>query len=338
MRISNLKFDMARQKPLSVRASFPLPWYAGGGSGWGLFWRPEGAILLVALALSACTCSHSTEMPAAVPLWRGVAPGSEGHAAPEQVSVQHVPAEPGRPAFSFHVVSSVNEPSITPFLPCKDDSTGVAVIIAPGGGHQFLAIDHEGYNVGRWLASHGVAGFVLKYRLAKEKGSPYKVDVHELMDMQRAIRLVRGHATEWNIDPHKVGVMGFSAGGELALLASTRFDQPVPGSNDAIDALNCRPDFMALLYPGGLNNPSAVKVTKDTPQAFLACSYTDRLTISENLAKLYLMLKEAGVPAELHIYASGGHGFGIRPTTMPVGTWPDRFLDWLKDRGLIDRR
>jgi acetyl esterase/lipase len=308
MRISNLKFE------ISKRAAF----------------------FLLVLALSACTCTHSTGMPAAIPLWQGVAPGSEGQTAPEQVSIQTVPAAPGRPAFSFHIVSSVNEPSITPFLPYQDDATGVAVIIAPGGGHQFLAIDHEGYNVGRWLAAHGIAGFVLKYRLAKEKGSPYKVDVHELMDIQRAIRLVRSRAGEWHVDPQKVGVMGFSAGGELALLASTRFDHPVQGTHDAIDALNCRPDFMALLYPGGLNDPSAVKVTKETPPAFLACSYTDRLTISENLAKFYLMLKEAGVPAELHIYASGGHGFGIRPTTMPVGTWPDRFLDWLRDRGWIE--
>lgn len=233
------------------------------------------------------------------------------------------------------MVSDVNFPSITPFLPPKDRATGVAVIIAPGGGHQFLAIDHEGYNVGRWLAAHGVAGFVLKYRLAKEKGSPYKVDVHELMDVQRTIRLVRSRATEWDVDPDKVGVMGFSAGGELAILASTRYEHPVAGSNDAVDAIDCRPDFMALLYPGGLNNPAAVKVNAQTPPAFLACSFTDRLTISENLAKFYLMLKEAGVPAELHIYNSGGHGFGVRPTTMPVGTWPDRFMDWLRDRGLI---
>jgi endo-1,4-beta-xylanase len=280
--------------------------------------------------------SPSANVPAAIPLWNGAAPGSEGQNAPEKSSIQHVPASDGHPAISFAIVTDVHHPSITPFLPAKEKATGAAVIIVPGGGHSLLAIEHEGYNVGRWLADHGVAGFVLKYRLAKEKGSPYKVEVHELMDVQRAIRMVRSRAGEWGIDPNKIGIMGFSAGGELAILASTTYERPVAGSNDAIDAVDCRPDFMALLYPGGLNQPEQVKVTSRTPPAFLACSYTDRLTISENLAKLYLMLKEAKVPAELHIYASGGHGFGIRPaTTQPVGTWPDRFVDWLKDRGFV---
>jgi endo-1,4-beta-xylanase len=275
-------------------------------------------------------------LPAAIPLWEGTAPGSEGQNAAEQTSLRQVPAEGGRPAFSFAIVTDVHHPSITPFLPEKGEGTGVAVIIAPGGGHSLLAIEHEGYNVGRWLADHGVAGFVLKYRLAKEKGSPYKVEVHELMDVQRAIRTVRSRASEWGVDPNKIGIMGFSAGGELAILASTTYEHPVAGSNDSVDTVDCKPDFMALLYPGGLNQPEKVNVTAEMPPAFLACSYTDRLTISENLAKFYLMLKEAKVPAELHIYASGGHGWGIRPaTTQPAGTWPDRFLDWLRDRGLI---
>jgi acetyl esterase/lipase len=287
--------------------------------------------------LSACASSQGTPpLPEAVPLWNGVAPGSEGQTGQETITVHNEPAAAGHPDMSFRMVGNVNFPSITPFLPAKDKATGVAVIIAPGGGHQFLAIDHEGYNVGRYMADHGIAGFVLKYRLARAKGSPYKIEVHELMDAQRAIRLVRSHAAEWGIDPHKVGIMGFSAGGELAMLASTRFDKPIAGSNDDIDTLDCRPDFQALIYPGGLNNPSEIPVTREMPPAFLACSYTDRLTISENLATFYLMLKAAGVPAELHIYNSGGHGFGIRPTTMPVGTWPDRFVDWLRDRGMIE--
>lgn len=293
--------------------------------------------LLILAALSGCASTPAAPpLPSAVPLWNGIAPGSEGQTTPEKYSIQHVPATKNNPDLSFGIVTNVNFPSVTPFLPAKDKATGVAVVIAPGGGHQMLAIDHEGYNVGRWLADHGIAGFVLKYRLAKETGSPYKVDVHELMDVQRAIRLVRSRADEWGIDTHKVGIMGFSAGGELAILASTRYDHPVPGSDDDIDKLDCKPDFQALLYPGGLNDPKSIVITKETPPAFLCCSYTDRLTISENLATFYLMLKATGVPAELHIYNSGGHGFGIRPgTTRPVGTWPDRFVDWLRDRGLI---
>jgi acetyl esterase/lipase len=301
----------------------------GLASGWAAF----------LVVLSGCASSHGTPpLPGEVKLWNKTAPGSEGQTAPETTEIRNESAGAGHPAISFRMISEVNFPSITPFLPAKDKATGVSVIIAPGGGHQFLAIDHEGYNVGRYLADHGIAGFVLKYRLAKAKGSPYKIDVHELMDAQRAIRLVRSRAGEWGVDPHKVGIMGFSAGGEVAILASTQFDKPVIGSNDDIDKLDCRPDFQALVYPGGLNNPSSITVTKNTPPAFLACSYTDRLTISENLATFYLILKAAGVPAELHIYNSGGHGFGIRPTTQPVGTWPDRFVDWLKDRGLIDAK
>jgi acetyl esterase/lipase len=287
--------------------------------------------------LSGCASGGGAPpLPDAVPLWSGVAPGSEGQTTPEKDSIQHVPATANNPEISFAIATNINSPSITPFLPSRERATGVAVIIAPGGGHQMLAIDHEGYAVGRWLADHGVAGFVLKYRLARAPGSPYKIDVHELMDVQRAIRLVRSRAGDWDVDPNKVGIMGFSAGGELAILASTRFGQPVTGSNDDVDKLNCRPDFQALLYPGGLDHPDSIAITADTPPAFLACSYTDRLSISENLATFYLRLKAAGVPAELHIYNSGGHGFGIRPTTRPVGTWPDRFIDWLRDRGLIN--
>jgi acetyl esterase/lipase len=293
--------------------------------------------------LAACTSTHSGSdssvsssiPPAEIHLWDGTAPGSEGQTTPENVSVRHEPAADGHPAISFQIVTDVNFPSITPYLPAKDKATGAAVIIAPGGGHQILAIDHEGYAVGKYLADHGIAGFVLKYRLAKAKGSVYRVDVHELMDAQRAIRLVRSRAGEWNVDPNRVGIMGFSAGGELALLTATRFEQPVVGSNDDVDKLNCRPDFAALIYPGGLNNPGSIIVGKNMPPTFLAGSYSDRPTISENLATFYLMLKAAGVPAELHIYTSGGHGFGIRPTTLPVGTWPDRFVDWLRDRGFI---
>jgi acetyl esterase/lipase len=291
----------------------------------------------VAILALLCGCAGGTPpLPAAVPLWNGVAPGSEGQTAPEKYSIQHVAATANNPAISFAIVTDVNNPSITPFLPSREKATGVGVIIAPGGGHQMLAIEHEGYAVGRYLADHGVAGFVLKYRLARAPGSPYKIEVHELMDVQRAIRLVRSRAGEWGVDPNKVGIMGFSAGGDLAILASTRFGEPVAGSNDDIDKLNCRPDFQALLYPGGLDHPDSIAINSDTPPAFLACSYTDRLTISENLATFYLRLKAAGVPAELHIYNSGGHGFGIRPTTRPVGTWPDRFMDWLRDRGLVE--
>ena len=296
------------------------------------------ALPLLAM-LSACA-SHpvpvaiSNAIPDSVLLFPNGAPGSQGQTAPERYFPRHEPATKDTPDVSFQVLTDINFPSITPFLPDRDKATGVAVIIAPGGGHQFLSIDHEGYDVARYLAKHGVAGFVLKYRLARAQNSPYKVDVHALMDAQRAIRVIRSRATEWGIDPHKVGILGFSAGGEVALLASTRYDKPVPSTNDDVSQIDCKPDFEALIYPGGLNQPTTVPVTKDTPPSFLCCTYTDRPAISANLASFYLILKSAGVPAELHIYGSGGHGWGVRPTTRPVGNWPDRFLDWLGDRGL----
>ncbi len=230
-------------------------------------------------------------------------------------------------------ISGIHMPSITPYLPPKDKATGAAVIIAPGGAHRYLAIDHEGYNVAQWLSERGIAGFVLKYRLARETNSTYKVEVEALADTQRAIRVVRSRAIEWGIDPARVGVMGFSAGGECAALASMRFDPGLADASDPIDHQPSRPDFQALIYPGSSRN---IIVTKDSPPAFLACSYNDRPDISEGLANLYLNFKKVGVPAELHIYAGGGHGFGLRPTNRSaIGGWPARFEEWLADRGFL---
>jgi len=263
----------------------------------------------------------AAERPAQILLWPDGAPGSEGKTEAEVDA-------PGR-------VTKVHHPSITPYLPAKDKATGAAVIICPGGGHSVLAIDHEGYNVGEWLSEHGIAGFVLKYRLAREPGSTYKVEVHALQDTQRAIRLVRARAAEFGIDPARVGVMGFSAGGELAYLSAMRFDNGIEGATDPIDRQNSKPAFQALIYPGGSKN---IVPTKDSPPIFLACGFKDRPDISEGLAKVYLDFKKEGVNAELHIYGGAGHGFGIRSSnTGPVGTWPVRFQEWLGDRGFLKK-
>jgi acetyl esterase/lipase len=292
-------------------------------------------ILIAALLIQTVCIAQS--LPPSVPLWPNGAPGSEGLTSPEILSSRVEPTTPTVDGLTMQTVSNVNNPSITPFLPLGFRSTGAAVVIAPGGGHQFLAIEHEGYAVARVLADRGIAAFVLKYRLAKEANSPYKVEVHALMDAQRAIRLVRSDAGKWGVDPHRVGIMGFSAGGELAMLAATRYDKPVAGSSDSVDQLNCRPDFVALLYPGG--DPSGAAIPKDMPPAFLACAYNDKPATSENLAKLYMHLKETGVPAEFHIYNSGGHGFGVRPDSeRPVAHWTDLFVDWLGDRGITSNK
>jgi dienelactone hydrolase len=232
-----------------------------------------------------------------------------------------------------HVISNVQEPSITPYLPALASATGAAVVIAPGGGHSEIWIDHEGYAVADWLSHHGVAAFVLQYRLARAKGSTYTIEGTELGDVQRAIRTVRSRSREWGIDPDRIGVMGFSAGGELAALASTRSDDGMKNSTDPVDRVSSKPDFQALLYPA---LPHDMRLTDETPRAFLACGALDRPDISQGLPELYLALTRLHVSAELHVYAGIGHGFGVRKgNPEPVADWPLLFLQWMAGQGLL---
>jgi endo-1,4-beta-xylanase len=268
----------------------------------------------------------ATEEPPVIMVWPGDAPGSEGKTGAEKVRVT---------PDGEHVVSSIHHPSLTVYLPPKEQATGAAVVICPGGGHRELWMDHEGYNIARWLAAHGVAGIILKYRLAREEGSTYQVETHALADAQRAMRLVRSHGAEWGIDPARVGIMGFSAGGEIAALTGMRFDAGVAGAADPVDRQGCRPAFQALIYPG---NSKSIAPAKDSPPAFLVCGYDDRPDISEGLAQVYLRFKQAGVPAELHIFTGTGHGFGLRTrNAFPAGAWPERFREWLADRGFLGK-
>jgi endo-1,4-beta-xylanase len=213
------------------------------------------------------------------------------------------------------------------------------MIVAPGGGHRFLSIDTEGTNVAEWLRSIGVAAFVLKYRLAREDGSPYKVEVHPYADAQRAIRMLRSRAGEWRLDPARIGIMGFSAGGEVAALASTKYDAGKPDAADPIERQGSRPDFQILIYPG--IRPEGVTVTKDTPPTFMLCADNDKGPAAA-IPALYLALKKEGVPAELHIYASGGHGFGLRPNdprpNVIYATWALRLKEWMADVGMSPAR
>jgi acetyl esterase/lipase len=264
-----------------------------------------------------------------IPLWANGAPGSEGKTAKE---VDEAPAKD----HGYLKVTSVHNPSITVFLPPRETATGAAMVIAPGGGHQFLNFDQEGTNVAAYLNSIGVAGFVLKYRLAREPDSTYKIEEHALADARRAIRLIRSRAEEWHVNAARVGVMGFSAGGEVAALASTRFDGGKANSADPIERLSSRPDFDALIYPG--IRTENYTIPKDMPVTFMLCADNDKGP-SAALAGLYPMLKAAGIQTEVHVYASGGHGFGINPNTKsksPVATtWQLRLGDWLKDIGML---
>jgi acetyl esterase/lipase len=283
--------------------------------------RRLAALLLGVLALSSpLHAQQRTELL----LWPNGAPGSEGRTAPEKMRVTDG---------GDHVVSSIHRPSITPYLPDRSTATGAAIIVAPGGGHRELWIDHEGYNVAQWLRERGIAAFVLKYRLAREEGSTYTIEQHELWDIQRGIRLVRANAREMGFDPARIGVMGFSAGGELAARAAMSDLAGDPGASDPIDRLSSRPNFQVLIYPG---NSGALTVSKSSPPVFIAAGYNDRADISRGMAELYLKYKDAGVPAELHLYAGAGHGFGLRASNHSASAgWPARLIEWMMDLKLM---
>jgi endo-1,4-beta-xylanase len=215
------------------------------------------------------------------------------------------------------------------FLPPKEKANGLAVLICPGGGHQYLVMDLEGSLVAERLNAMGVAAFVLKSRLARAPGSTYKVEEHSLRDAQQAIRIIRRRAAEWRLKPDRVGIMGFSAGGEIAALAETRFD-------DAADGAGSRPDFAVLGYPG--IRAENLTVAKNTPPTFMVVAGDDRPAAA--VAAYFAELKAQGIPAEVHIYAKGGHGFGMTGRTpafraLPVSHWPEQLQAWLADTGLL---
>jgi len=266
----------------------------------------------------------ASAQPASIKLWPKGAPGSQGNVTPEAVRLN---------TDGEHIISNIQDPTILPYLPPAGTATGAAIVVAPGGGHRELWMDHEGYAVAEWLSSHGVAAFVLKYRLAREPNSKYTVEGTELADMQRAIRTVRSRSKEWGVDPARIGVMGFSAGGELAALASTRYDAGVPSSEDPVERFTSKPDFQALIYPAIPKDP---RLTAETPRAFLACGGNDRPDISQGLPELYLALSKLHVSTELHVYAGVGHGFGVRKTNpAPVSGWTSLLLEWMDAQGLL---
>ena len=275
---------------------------------------------LMVLVLLSASQTFAAE-PEAILLWPNGAPGSAGKTADEVVE---------KTGSGERNVTSIHKPSLTPYLPGADKANGVAIVIAPGGGHSKLCVDHEGHNLARWLAERGVAAFVLKYRLCREKDSTYTLEEHAVGDMQRAIRLVRSRAAEWHVDPHKIGALGFSAGGELVFLAAQQEGRGDAAAADAVDQQSGRPNFQCLIYPGKSNR---IEVAKETPQAFIVCGYGDRQDISEGMAEAYLKFKRAGVPAELHIYSGAGHGFGVRDSNKGAAArWPERLMEWLGDK------
>ena len=256
--------------------------------------------------------------------------------------------------FNGKMVRFVSEPTLTIYLPEKSNNTGAAIVICPGGGYAIEAMDHEGYAYAEFLQSKGIAGIVLKYRL------PYGHHEIPLMDAQYALRTVRYNAASWGIDPNKIGISGFSAGGHLASTASTHFDKGKQGSNDPIEKVSCRPDFSVLVYPvisfneqwghmGSRENlmgknhdlklinfySNELQVTTDTPPTFLILADDDQAVPPRNSIEFYKALKEKGVPAELHIFREGGHGFGMTKKDKPHDQWPMLLIDWMKAEKII---
>lgn len=253
-------------------------------------------------------------------LWPKGAPGSEARAKEAEI-------------MEGSNVSNVHNPSITPYLPAADQATGAAVIICPGGGHRKLCLGHEGGALAEWFQARGIAAFVLKYRLAREPESSYTIQDHAMADTRRAIRLIRSRAEEWQIQPERLGILGFSAGGELAAFAAMQSDAGKADAVDVIEQQSSRPAFQALIYPG---TSHLFEASKGMPPVFIACGYGDRPDIAEGMASLYLKYKAAGVKAELHIYSEAGHGFGYRPDkTGAASKWPERLVEWLTDSGFL---
>lgn len=278
---------------------------------------------LLTVVTAGAASLDAAAYPPALALWPNGAPGSEARAGEaEKVDGSNV--------------SNVHNPSLTPFLSAQGSGTGVAVVIAPGGGHSKLCLGHEGYALAQWFQERGIAAFLLKYRLAREKDSIYSISEHAMADTRRAMRLVRTRAPEWGINPARIGILGFSAGGELAAFAAMQSDSGKPDAADVVERAGSRPDFQALIYPG---TSDLFTVEKGMPPLFIACGYGDRKDISEGMASLYLKYKQAGVKAELHIYSNAGHGFGFRlGTTTGAGDWPLRFEEWLADSGFLESR
>jgi acetyl esterase/lipase len=285
-------------------------------------------------ALSAVPVGWAAESPSIIDLWTGTPPGLTTATGAENDSAVN------KGAILPRQVKNVSRPTLTLFFPDPAKANGVGVIVAPGGGFRELETDKEGEKGARWLNRLGIAAFVLKYRIPAGPTLPqYSV---ALPDAQRAIRLIRSRAKEWSLNPGQIGFMGFSAGAQLAVAAGTHFTTSSYPAADQADAVSCRPDFEIIVYPGGLLAQGTEElspnfpVTPDTPQMFIVDAETDRVD-SENCTSLYVALKRAHVPAELHIYSLGAHGFALNPSPEPHAAWPSRCEEWLIGQKILPK-
>ncbi len=292
--------------------------------------------LLFCLLMLSTVALANSPAPEPLVLWPKEVPGGKGDVAPEaDITKPEDTLIAGRRIIKL---GNVSNPTLTVYKPAKEIDTGAAVLVCPGGGYYILAMDLEGTEVCEWLNSIGVTGLLLKYRVPSRE--PVK-DFPPLQDAQRAMGLARQHAAEWGINPDKIGVLGFSAGGHLAASLSTNYQERRYAEIDAADKLSCRPDFTVLVYPGGLVEdgnlnkvPDNLPVDGKTAPTFIVQTGDDFIPIEHPL-NYYKALRAAKVPAEMHIYAKGGHGYGLRPTQDPVTLWPKLVEAWLRNLNML---
>ena len=300
---------------------------------------PDVWLVSLVIALLAGAVSVGASTPEPILLWPQDAPGGKGDLGEEKDTTK--PTD--RPVSGKSVIrlGNVSKPAITIYRPPKEKATGAAVVVCPGGGYNILAWDLEGTEVCEWLNSIGVTGVLLKYRVPKRPG--LEKHTPPLQDAQRALGLVRHRAAEWGIDPKRIGILGFSAGGHLSAAASTIYEKRAYEPVDPADNVSCRPDFTILVYPAYLTikeqgdklAPELV-VNSNTPPTFLVQTEDDSVRPESSLF-YYLALKNAKVPAELHLYPTGGHGYGLRPSTHDVSSWPKRAEDWMRALGILTK-
>ncbi len=291
-------------------------------------------VLLLGLGLAKLTAAE-LKIWKLLDVWPGEVPGEKGDVPAETLTThQHR----GAPILKYN---SVSQPTLTVFKPSPETDTGASVVICPGGGYSILAWDLEGTEVAEWLNSIGVTGVVLKYRVPRRKNR----EKHDapLQDAQRAVSLVRHHAKEWGLDPKRIGILGFSAGGHLSATALTNYDKRHYKSVDAIDKVSCRPDFGVLIYPAYLVDKETktqlspeLRITKNTPPIFFAHAGDDSVP-AEGSVRFWQELRRHGVSSELHVFPSGGHGYGLRSLKYPVTEWPALCGDWLNSMGFLKR-
>jgi acetyl esterase/lipase len=294
---------------------------------------------ICAFLIGLLAASSPGGTPTTLNIWPGKPPGETKDLPPEA----DLTKDTDRLIAGKRIIKlgNVSTPQITVYKPEKSKDTGASVIICPGGGHNILAYDLEGTEVAQWLNTIGVTGIVLKYRVPFR--NPEKRWSAAVADAQRAVSLVRSQAAQWNLDPGRIGICGFSAGGETAGLTSIFLESRQYTPMDDVDKVSCKPDFAILIYPGGFDTKGqaqireTIKVAKETPPMFLVHAFDDPVTANNSLA-LAIELKKAGVSTELHIYDAGGHGYGLRQVnTLPVTTWPKRCEEWMERRGLLKK-